>query len=148
MPGGRPRKPTAIKILEGTFRADRDGAAAAVPEPEGQPSSLHLGGEALEFWGRITPGLVARGVAKACDSEALVMLAEWWARGRECSRALESLAVNEKGAYQLLVMCGIATTHFDRLASRFGLTPSDRARLRIEPAGVASRTPVPPRKRG
>lgn len=146
MPGGRPRKPVQAKILAGTYRADRDGDPASLVRAAGSPvAPAHLSGEALAFWGRIVPGLVASGVAAACDGPALTAMCEWWARYRRYSEALDA-APADGDAYQLLVMVGISTTNFDRLASRFGLTPSDRAKLRTEPKTVA--TPVPPRKRG
>lgn len=136
------------KILAGTFRQDRDGDPSSAVRAGGAPEPpAHLAGEALAFWQQVVPGLVSSGVAAACDSSALAMMCEWWQRYRQFSDALDAALVSKIPTYQLTLQVGIATTNFDRLASRFGLTPSDRARLKIAPKATAS-TPVPARKRG
>ncbi len=134
MPGGRPRKPTSAKILDGTFRADRDGPAdSVVPAPGSPVAPASLQGEALAFWNQIVPDLVARGVAAACDAPTLGYLCEWWSLYRRLYDSLPpegSLA----GCTQTITQMAIATDKFDRLASKYGLNPSDRAKLRIAPA--------------
>jgi len=149
MPGGRPRKPIALKITEGTFRADRDGDLAAQVQAGGSPSPPeHLAGDALEFWNQVVPGLISAGVAAACDSPALAMMCEWWARHRRFSRQLDEMTIDPGEVYRTTILCGIAWTNFDKIASRFGLTPSDRAKLSVRPSGGASKGAVPARKRG
>lgn len=146
MPGGRPRKPTAAKILDGTYRPDRDGSPEQVVSAAGSPEPPpELQGDALAFWRRVIPGLCERNCAAVCDASALAMMCEWWARYRRYSEALDAMIPTDKGTYQMTVLCGIATTNFDKLAARFGLTPSDRAKLRADPV---KRQAVPTRKRG
>lgn len=136
------------KILAGTFRQDRDGDPSSAVQAGGVPEPpAHLADEALAFWQQVVPGLVSSGVAAACDSSALAMMCEWWARYRAFSSMLDAAIAAQMQTYQLVLQVGIATTNFDRLAARFGLTPSDRARLKIAPKATAS-TPVPARKRG
>lgn len=133
MPKGRPRKPVALKLLDGTHRPDKDGPVCEQVQAGGAPlAPKHLLGEALAFWNDVVPGLVAMGVAAACDAPALALMCEWWARYRRFSEDLDNHAVPASKVYQTTVMVGIATTNFDRLAARFGLTPSDRAKLRVE----------------
>lgn len=143
----------AAKLLEGTYRADRDGPVEGAVRAVGAPQPpADLDGEALAYWHRIVPGLVASGVAAACDSEALGLLC-WWLEQLHRMRAdidRRWTAAEASGAPanlgHALVAAGIATDKFNQLASRFGLTPSDRAKLRVEPQGPPQ-TPVPPRKR-
>ena len=147
MPGGRPRKPVAAKILAGTFRADRDGPPSSQVGAGGAPEApARLSGEALALWGRVVPGLAASGVARSCDSEALAMMCEWWGRYRRFSEALDRALDAGESTYQLTLQVGIATTNFDRLAARFGLTPADRAKLRVDAAAAPRR--VDARRRG
>lgn len=143
---GRPRKPVAAKILDGSFRADRDGDPSTLVLPGGTPQPPpDLAGEALAFWHKVVPGLVATRIAAACDTPSLAMMCEWWARYRTYARRLDE-APADKNTYQLMLQVGIATTNFDRLASRFGLTPADRNKLRVDAGG--GRLPVAARKRG
>lgn len=135
MPTGRPRKPIQAKILDGSYREDRDGPIPpATGSPPESPAGLH--GEALAFWGRVVPDLIERGVVAGSDTTALVLMCEWWALYRRLRDSLPpegSLA----GQTQTITQMAIATDKFDRLASRFGLNPSDRARLRLPPPGAA-----------
>lgn len=146
MPRGRPRKPVAQKVAEGTFRPDRDGDPALQVEASGLPvPPADLSAEALAFWNLIVPQLVASKVAAEADSTQLGMMCQWWARYQRYSEACDTLPIDDKGLYQMTVLCGIAWTNFDKIAARFGLTPSDRAKLRVDPSKAATR--VDSRKR-
>jgi P27 family predicted phage terminase small subunit len=142
---GRPRKPTAAKILEGTWREDRDGDPALVVPAAGEPvCPVGLKGEALSMWERIVPRLVESGVARECDSDQLAAMCRWWARYRLGEKRLEKLQPGHKREYQQTLLVAICWTNFDKIASRFGMTPSDRAKLRLDPSvkkpgGVRSR---------
>ncbi len=131
---GRPRKPITVKILEGTFRADRD-TAHLLGLPVGEPKPpAHLAGVPLDLWQQIIPGLISRGFVSACDDTALSLMVEWLAKYRRYSDAADSMPIDDKGLYQMTLLAGIAATNFDRFASRFGLTPADRSRLKVDPA--------------
>jgi phage terminase small subunit len=141
---GRPRKPVEAKILEGTFRADKDGDPTTFLAPGEPVPPPHLKGPALEFWGEVVPGLVALGVARAADAPALAEMCTWYARYRKLARAFDRAKVGP-GNSGLMMQMGVSFDKFNGLAARFGLTPSDRAKLRVaeKPAGG-----VPTRKRG
>lgn len=116
---GRPRKPDELHVLQGTWTATRHGDPEARVQADGEPvPSRKLTGPALAYWKRLVPGLVACGVAKARDGEALTAACEWWAA---YEAAMIAKDVRE------------AAVAFDRwrtLAAAFGLTPMDRAKLR------------------
>lgn len=127
-----PRKPTEQHILAGTFKPSRHGDprvaqadGVAVP-PEG------LSPEALAFWEEVVPGLIERGLAKAADSYYLGLMCFWYAQERKLLQALSEMDVREPGYAQLQHTAGGAQINFDKIACRFGLTPSDRAKLRID----------------
>jgi len=129
---GRPRKPKALKVLQGTFRKDRDGDPASEVPAEGEPRKpTDLKEAASTFWDEIVPGLVAARIARACDTAALTVLCQWWDRYLRFSSALDEIEEpKDKEARRLTIMTGIAWNQFERIAAKFGLTPADRARLK------------------
>ena len=134
---GRPRKPVERKILDGTFRQDRDGPAPAGPlgEPAKPP---FLSPIAADLWDLVVPGLVAQGVAGERDTPALVSMCEWWSLYRVNMDRLYQTAGGQarkvplagKPARALQIGAAEASRQFQALAARFGLTPADRARLK------------------
>lgn len=143
---GRPRKPDELKILQGTFRKDRDGVpAVVVPDGDVVPPD-YLGDAALTFWHTIVPTMLSVGLAKPTDVPQLASMCEWWARHRRYSAILDAMDDNDKRLYQTTMLCAIASTNFDKIAARFGLTPSDRAKLRVDLGG--GKKPIISRKRG
>jgi phage terminase small subunit len=146
MPGGRPRKPVEAKILQGTFRADRDGAPGVQIQADGEPvPEVRLTGKALAFWRSRVPDLVARGLAKGCDGPALTMMCQawalyWWFVAKMNRPKVKNLtALNTAAAIQF--------DKFTKIAAQFGLTPGDRAKLRL-PGGEKKASGIPTRKRG
>ncbi len=139
----RPRKPHELKVLEGTFRPDRDGDPATVPASGSPAPPAHLKGEALAFWKSVVPGLIEAGVAKERDAAELAGMCEWWARYRRFSRQLDRAKGTAKNLQAMVVRAGISWDKFASIACRFGLTPADRAKLRADltpkKPGVAAR---------
>lgn len=128
---GRPRKPTAAHVLESTYRHDRHGQGAEWV-PEGQPSPPDwLSADARQFWDVIVPQLIAKGVATLADEASLIGLCDWWAQYLAASRALRAIDYADTSAYRLLNQAAVAWKSFAGIASKFGLTPSDRAALRL-----------------
>ncbi len=123
MSKGKPAKPLAVLKLDGQYRADRhdnkgpqDGGTAP-RKPDG------LGDHGSAFWDMIvrnrTPWLAES------DGELLESLCVAWQYMKQCRLVLDKDATNKDArcsytAYQAIV---------NQLAARFGLTPSDRARL-------------------
>lgn len=145
---GRPRKTIEQRLAEGSYRPGRHGPISAsvagrgVPVP---PGDLAPGPRA--YWDRLCPKLTEAGVACETDSEALALLC-WWLHELSLLRAAIDQA-RERGVpvrSQEYVAVGIATDKVDKLAGRFGLTPSDRAKLKADPPPPPA-APVPPRKR-
>jgi P27 family predicted phage terminase small subunit len=146
MAGGRPRKPDDVKILEGTFQAYRDGNPAEVVVAPGTPlPPASLKGEGLGFWNRVVPGLVELGIAKEADSDQLALMCQWWARHQKLNRILDRMTIAElKRSAVVMTQAAICLDKFDKIACRFGLTPSDRAKLHLKKSetktgGVMSR---------
>ena len=124
---GRKPKPAAIKLLEGN-PGKRDipdeikpAGVAAMPE------RFNGNGEHAELcrhmWAQVVPELTRLGLATSLDQAALEQLCEWYATLRQAQLDLD---------YQL---AGRAFDKWQGLASRFGFSPVDRAKL----AGLGSK---------
>jgi phage terminase small subunit len=122
---GRPRKPTSKLKAQGTYRADRH--ARKEPHAAGDPYEIgEMKGHARQLWDRVVPELVRMKVATAVDSAQLFAMCHWWREYRE----LQTL--NSMDKYNRMIAMATAYKQFSAIASRFGLTPVDRASLEIE----------------
>jgi P27 family predicted phage terminase small subunit len=138
---GRPRKPTAKLRLLGAEREDRHGKridekrfSSDVEKPSGL-SELES-----RCWDEITPELFAVGVVKRTDSATLRGMVEWLARYRTCClwlRKRQTVDSFDGDSEQVVLIARIqrmannAWAAFVNSAARFGMTPSDRARLEM-----------------
>lgn len=117
---GRPRKPTALHVVQGTHRADRHGELGT--EPEDKPVSdlkppKWLQADGRKVWRELAPIALEMGVltesgrelfAHACSQLAV-------ARKQQSSDAPKSLDM----AFKIL--------------GQFGFTPSMKAKLAVNP---------------
>ena len=117
----RPRKSVAVHKLEGTYRRDRHGDAnIAAP---GEPHPTHdLGPRARQWWDHAVPLLVAMGVAKELDSEALTAAAVWIEEYYRAEEQIEDIA-------KKIATMQKAWNCYQSIARRFGLTAKDRLDL-------------------
>ncbi len=141
---GRPRKPDALKLNDGTWRADRDGSHEDVVLAPGVPSKPDaLSKHAGELWDAIVPGLVEAGCVAEIDGIMLREMCQWYSVYRQWAEPLDAGEPDDDGARRRLMGACAAWKQFEALAARFGLTPADRARLRVRPA---KKTPSLPKK--
>ncbi len=63
------------------------------------------------------------------DSAELAALCRWWAEWRRCDERLERMPADDDDRYRAIIQTGLAWKHFDKLATKFGLSPVDRVRL-------------------
>lgn len=141
---GKP-KPTRFKILTGN-----PGKRALPKEPDvrsGLPVPPdHLDTYALEEWNRLAPGLHALGIFFDVDRGAFSAYCQAYSRWRHSEEELNKLA--EKNPLNALILktvsgnfiqqplIGIANKAMGdlvRYSIEFGLTPSARARITIDP---------------
>jgi len=143
---GPKKKPTRIKVLE--------GKRGHVPLPVGEPippmdlpdPPAHLDDYALEEWRRVAEGLNAMGILSGVDQAAFAAYCGAYSRWRAAEEELNELA--KKSKLQALVLktvsgnwiqqplIGIANKaagDMVRFATEFGMTPSARARLGVDP---------------
>jgi P27 family predicted phage terminase small subunit len=131
-------KPTEQHKLHGTFRSDRHGPADhpidkldGIPKmPPGMPS------QAIKLWKVLVPQLIKVKTAVELDSTEIAAMCRWWAQYNELMSRVESEAPYDDESdirqWRLEKRAKAAWNAFDSIASRFGLTPADRARLRSD----------------
>jgi P27 family predicted phage terminase small subunit len=132
---GASRKPTAMKILEGTFRADRSVPDEPQPEklliPPPMPESLNEYGK--RHWESCSLEMVKIGLLTVIDIDQFAaycneMGAYWFAEEKRKS-ALEALEYTEINRW-----FNFAQKHLKAgrdLAVQFGLTPASRSRINV-----------------
>jgi P27 family predicted phage terminase small subunit len=148
MPGGRPAKPTAIKLLEGN-----PGQRRIKPEPQPTrgipPCPAWLDPEAKREWRRVTPELDRLGVLTVVDRAALAAYCQAASRVMQAERALTdgglTVEVYKEGLDGEMRLAGIITRPEVAIALKyygvmksylvdFGLTPASRTKLAADPA--------------
>ena len=90
MPGA-PRKPTKIKLLEGTYREDRHGKLEDEPNPETEIPDIPktLNGEAKKEWLRITPLLEELGMISKINMSSLANYCKLWGRWLKAEKMID-----------------------------------------------------------
>jgi phage terminase small subunit len=118
---GRPLKPTALKLLAGN--PGRRPLNKLEPKPAvgaAMPEYLLQIPAAVAHWQRVAPVLTELGVLTTVDGDAFARLCRMWAEDQ--ADAAAGLEVDTKLAAALVVLEG-----------RFGLTPSDRGKIKAAP---------------
>lgn len=142
---GRKRKPTALRVLQGN--------PGKRPLPENEPVApvgertpgvpRHLKGDARRAWRKVAPVLHNMRVLTDADLHALEAYCVAYARWRkaEDELALGNYVIKtDKGNLVQSPWVGIANKAMDqmrRFMVEFGMTPSSRARVKVEPKAAA-----------
>lgn len=120
---GRPAKPLAVHRAEGTYRYDRHGSRGPTTggEPLRKPDDLRP--DASWLWDEVTslrgPWLCSS------DAAALRALCDAYGLMRACEPRLVADPTDKAARCAWSAYRGV----FTKLAGKFGLTPSDRAKL-------------------
>jgi len=139
MPGGRPRKPTKLKLIEGNR-----GKRKIKPEPEpalGIPVAHKMPPAAQAVWDGIAPELDRLGLLAKIDGTALEAACRGVAQGRAADDAIEKLqeliraGTAERNDYYHLSMLMAASkkgwSQWRAFCTEFGLTPASRSKLSV-----------------
>ena len=117
---GRPRKPTALKIAQGTYRPDRSNLA----EPDtgaievGDPPAT-MGPEEAEVWRTLAPRVNEARVCTAGDLLAFSELCAAVVLARETRRDPDAKVTDKTAAQKNALL----------FMSQFGLTPASRPKV-------------------
>jgi len=136
---GPPKKPTELKLVEGTYRKDRVAKdepkpKAAIPKPP-----KHLGAIALEEWHRIVKELADNGLMTNLDRAALVAYCEFWEHYVEASDKLKNNGKNTGLVFTTSAGNRVENPYFSikkrcaelmhKFLIEFGMTPASRTRV-------------------
>lgn len=141
MSGGQNRKPTVMKILEGTYRKDRTAPNEPKPEvvliPPQMPDGLNEFGQ--KEWEKMTLELTKIGLLTTIDSSQLAAYCNEIGNYWECERARRDVIVRQdtdegKEAAALFYknyfdMAQKHLNHARAIAVQFGFTPASRSRI-------------------
>lgn len=140
--GGHNKKPSNLKVIQGTARADRMPANEPRPTEIAAPKPpAGMDRYAKRAWVRLTPILERLGLLTESDLETFTALCHAWGR---YERALRRLKQVEKRAdvfddldtiRRAEVSVEKAESSFRLLATEFGLSPASRSRLSVETQG-------------
>lgn len=129
MTAGRPPKPTAEHIADGTYRPHRhDGRLDARLEPGLPVPPQKLNEEESILWNLVCNHIPAEALSEV-DGLALYMLVRyyliWKAYDDEIKRQ------GTEADYKLVQQSVMCAKQFHSAASKFGLTPADRAKINL-----------------
>ena len=135
----RPRKPTSLKLVTGTDRADRRNGGE--PEPqllEDLTPPAHLSERSAAVWTELAPMLRRIQLLTEADTIALEMLCDAVADYRlaRTTRGDDMVTYSHKGSQMLdqwLVAQQACGKRAETLMGRFGMDPVSRSRVMINP---------------
>ena len=136
--GAKP-KPTRLKVLAGTQRADRMNKNEPNPKVEIPRCPSHLSDEAKREWRRVAKDLAVVGLLTRIDRAALAAYCQAWGRWVEAEEALRKhgVMVKSPNGYPMqspyLAVANKAMEQMRALLAEFGMSPSSRTRVHAEP---------------
>ena len=141
--GGRPRKPTELLELNGGYREDRhgnrsDSSLIALPKDTILEAPKKYSAAAKHAWESIVPKLILQGILSTEDFPTLEMMFNAFEEYEKAKKAIakfdkqnpdlfDSETINNRRKLNAWLLASI--TDFNKLASKFGLSPVDRARI-------------------
>jgi P27 family predicted phage terminase small subunit len=146
---GRPPKPTQLKVLAGD-RKDRINTQEPMPSEGDVRAPRWLSKEARRFWRSLAPDRIRKNVLTPWDVEAFANFCDALARRLEAAGYLDKQGAvmqqpifNKDGevmASRQVVnkwahVWKAADEQVQRYGAKFGFTPADRARIKIEEPG-------------
>ena len=139
---GRPRTPSALKLVAGTARADRTNRNE--PEPDllaDLAAPAHLSARSAAVWADVAPMLRRVGLLTVADKIALELLCDAVADYRLARerRGDDLVGKSAKTGSDMLSQWMIAQLSAGKRAesmmTRFGMDPQSRTRVMINPQG-------------
>lgn len=137
---GPPKKPTALKLIEGTFRQDR-AVNEAEPEIQIPDAPEHLSEEAKVEWARVSRDLYSLGLMSLIDRAALAAYCEAWSDWVDATRACSTVDGHDRkvirtqhgnfveNPYYTIKKRSAEIMH--KFLTEFGMTPASRSRINI-----------------
>lgn len=134
--GPRP-KPTNMKLLQGTYRADRASSNEPAPPPAVPSCPSFLKGEARREWKRISKDLATLGLLTRIDRAALAGYCTAWETYVESDKEVRlngRTTTTDKGnlvQHPELANRNRALEMMKAFLAEFGMTPASRTRIHV-----------------
>lgn len=138
-----PKTPTALKLIKGTFRADRAAKSEPRPEVEIPPVPAHLSDEAKAEWNRISEELAQLGLLTRIDRAALTAYCDVWADYIEASKFCATKDGNDRKVIKTAAGNLVENPYFSikkrslelmhKYLVEFGMTPASRTKIDASP---------------
>ena len=143
MTRGRKPKPSGLKVIAGTDRADRRNENEPKFAPDIPTAPGFLSDEAQEEWARVCVQLYSQGVLSQVDRAALAAYCQAYGRWQQAEEALAKMAERDRVTKGMMIkttngnavqnpLVGTANkamADMMRYAAEFGMTPSARSRI-------------------
>jgi P27 family predicted phage terminase small subunit len=135
---GRPRKPTKLKLIQGTLRPGRDLPNEAIPAVEIPPMPAHLSPDAQVEWNRICKHLSQLGLLTMIDRSMLAAYCQNWSRWVFAEQQIEKLGpvIKAPSGYPILnpfvAIANKALELMHKFGTEFGLSPASRTRISVD----------------
>jgi P27 family predicted phage terminase small subunit len=140
---GFPPRPTHLKALEGC-REDRLNRDEPVPSDGLVMPPLGMPDEAMKIWNRLAPDLIAKKVLTSWDVDEFANGCRIQALLNDALDVAEDSPLVSPGSNNNLVLnpairaVSTLEASLRSIWSRFGLTPGDRAQLKVDDGGQSS----------
>jgi len=141
---GRPKKPSALKVLEGTKRSDRINPNEPQPDDGSLTPPDHLTDIGKEAWLDMGNKLLRVGVFSNTDESGFALLCDSWAEWRELREQVKAQGYTYEqttATGEMMIRANPAVTlasdAFKRvkgLLIEFGMTPASRAKVSAKQA--------------
>ena len=141
MTAGRKPKPTNLKLIQGTYRADRANLSEPKPKAAIPPCPKFLQGEARKQYKKIAKKLARIGLMTEIDDMALSMLCQAWQEYMEATEQVKKsgILVKSPNGFPILnpylIAANQAIKKVRALLAEFGMTPGSRSRINAASTG-------------
>ena len=136
---GRPRKPTQLKIVEGTARKDRMNSKEPKPDVIAPVMPGWLSPKAKTAWKELSGVLLEMGVLTVPDRKALELLCDAYGEWRDARAVIEKQGMTYQTTtqhgdtmYRARPEVAMAQNAWSRVMAglvQFGLTPASRSKV-------------------
>jgi len=137
--GGRPKKPTALKILEGNPGKRDINPAEVKPNNKAPKCPKWLTKYAKEEWAALSESLEKLGLLTSIDGAAFAGYCQCYARWRLAEETLENMSEwtveTNSGSKQMNPFVALSQKNLSLMSiylAKFGMSPSDRAGLVVD----------------
>ena len=140
---GPPKKPTALKLVEGTYREDRVAKNEPKPRLSVPKPPKHMGKIALEEWDRIVQELKENGLMTNLDRAALVCYCDLWEHyviaSEKVAREGQVIVTSNGNTIEnpQFSIKKRAAEMMHKFLIEFGMTPASRTRISASPLAKA-----------